>query len=349
MEDRYDFEDQNLFRLLCGIQDQEVPVLEEMLEVELIPRGHGFMIQTESEAKKDRARTFFSRVSTEFKNRAFDRFDMKYLYRVLTKENPEVSETDDFEDRSTTLFPDEPDELLEPLRQKVFTTARGRTVFPRTIRQARYVDSIRAHTITFGLGPAGTGKTFLAIAAASAMLQDATTERIILTRPAVEAGESLGFLPGDLTQKVDPYLRPVYDALYECLGMEKVHGLIASRRIEIAPLAYMRGRTLNDSVVVLDEAQNCTRAQLKMFLTRVGRNSRMVISGDESQVDLKPGMSGLVSVARMLSGIKGIGIVHFGKEDIVRNPIVERIVQAFEDYENNRNQENLQQSDNGDS
>lgn len=339
MDDRYDFENRELFRLLCGIQDQEVSSLEEMLEVELIPRGHGFLIRTEDPGRAELARAFFSRVSTEFKDRPFDRFDTRYLYRLLTKENQDSQPHDEQSRRPAsaaepvTLFPDEPDEMLEPLRQKVFVTAKGRTVYPRTIRQAKYTDSIRNETITFGLGPAGTGKTFLAIAAAAAMLQDAEIERIILTRPAVEAGESLGFLPGDLTQKVDPYLRPVYDALYDCLGMEKVHGLIAGRRIEIAPLAYMRGRTLNDSVVVLDEAQNCTRAQLKMFLTRVGRNSKMVISGDESQVDLKPGMSGLVQTAEMLKNVKGIALIHFEKEDIVRNPIVERIVQAFEKYD----------------
>ena len=217
--------------------------------------------------------------------------------------------------------------------ETVFKTINGKPIKARTERQAEYVASLLQNEITICIGPAGTGKTFLSIAAACRMFINGDKERLVLTRPAVEAGESLGYLPGDLVQKVDPYLRPLYDALYECLGTERVHDLINTRKIEIAPLAFMRGRTLNDSVVVLDEAQNCTVAQLKMFLTRLGRNSCMCLSGDVSQVDLPRGKSGLPLTVQILNNIPGIGIVRFSGEDIIRNPLIERIAQAFDEHQ----------------
>jgi phosphate starvation-inducible PhoH-like protein len=211
---------------------------------------------------------------------------------------------------------------------------RNNKVAPKTVHQKLYVDSIRSSTITFGIGPAGTGKTFLAVAAAAAALQSREVNRIILTRPAVEAGERLGFLPGDLMAKVDPYLRPLFDALHTMLEPEKVAQYLERGVIEVAPLAYMRGRTLNDSFIILDEAQNTTPEQMKMFLTRLGFGSKMVITGDISQVDLpREQQSGLVAVAEVLDGVEGIDFVRFGEQDVVRHKMVRRIVAAYDRHD----------------
>jgi phosphate starvation-inducible protein PhoH and related proteins len=210
---------------------------------------------------------------------------------------------------------------------------RSLRVAPKTVNQKRYVDSIRANTITFGVGPAGTGKTFLAVAMAAAALARHEVNRIILTRPAVEAGERLGFLPGDLMAKVDPYLRPLFDALHDMLEPEKVSQHLERGVIEIAPLAFMRGRTLNDSFVILDEAQNTTPEQMKMFLTRLGFGSRMVVTGDVTQVDLpREQRSGLVVVGDVLEAVEGIEFVRFGGEDVVRHKLVQRIVEAYDEH-----------------
>ena len=201
----------------------------------------------------------------------------------------------------------------------------------RGANQAKYLHAIATHDINFGLGPAGTGKTFLAVASAVEALNESRVQRLILVRPAVEAGEKLGFLPGDLAQKVDPYLRPLYDALYEMLGVDKVVKLLEKNVIEIAPLAYMRGRTLNDAFVILDEAQNTTIEQMKMFLTRIGFGSRAVVTGDVSQIDLPKGaMSGLIDAERVLKRVKGIAITRFTSADVVRHPLVARIVDAYD-------------------
>ncbi len=210
---------------------------------------------------------------------------------------------------------------------------RSLRVAPKTVNQKRYVDSIRRHTITFGVGPAGTGKTFLAVAMAAAALSRNEVNRIILTRPAVEAGERLGFLPGDMMAKVDPYLRPLFDALHDMLDPEKVSQHLERGVIEIAPLAFMRGRTLNDSFVILDEAQNTTPEQMKMFLTRLGFGSRMVVTGDITQVDLPPEQqSGLIAVGEVLDTVEGIQFVRFGGEDVVRHKLVQRIVEAYDQH-----------------
>jgi len=207
---------------------------------------------------------------------------------------------------------------------------RSKQVAPKTVNQKRYVDSIRENTITFGIGPAGTGKTFLAVALAAAALSRREVNRIILTRPAVEAGERLGFLPGDLMAKIDPYLRPLFDALHDMLDAEKVSTYLERGQIEVAPLAFMRGRTLNDSFIILDEAQNTTPEQMKMILTRLGFNSRMVVTGDVTQIDLpKNEGSGLVVVGDILKKIEGIEFVRFGGEDVVRHRLVQRIVEAY--------------------
>jgi phosphate starvation-inducible PhoH-like protein len=208
---------------------------------------------------------------------------------------------------------------------------RNTKIAPKTLNQKRYVDSIRRHTITFGIGPAGTGKTFLAVAMAAAALAEKEVQRIILTRPAVEAGERLGFLPGDIQAKVDPYLRPLFDALFDMLDPDRVNGYFERGVIEVAPLAFMRGRTLNDSFVILDEAQNTSPEQMKMFLTRLGFNSGMVVTGDITQVDLPTDRrSGLIVVRDILDEVQDISFVHFGGEDVVRHKLVQRIVAAYD-------------------
>jgi phosphate starvation-inducible PhoH-like protein len=215
--------------------------------------------------------------------------------------------------------------------EDVVWSHRGLRVAPKTVNQKRYVDSIRSKTITFGVGPAGTGKTWLAVAMAAAALSRNEVNRIILTRPAVEAGERLGFLPGDLMAKVDPYLRPLFDALHDMLDPEKVSAHIDRGVIEIAPLAFMRGRTLNDSFVILDEAQNTTPEQMKMFLTRLGFGSKMVVTGDITQVDLpREQQSGLIAVGEVLGAVEGVQFVRFGGEDVVRHKLVQRIVEAYD-------------------
>ena len=216
------------------------------------------------------------------------------------------------------------------LREDILLTFRGRAIRPKTAGQKRYVDAIRTHTITFGLGPAGTGKTYLAMAMAVAALKRKEVGRIILTRPVVEAGENLGFLPGSLNEKVDPYIRPLYDALFDMTDMERAQQLIESNVIEIAPLAFMRGRTLNDSFVILDEAQNTTPEQMKMFLTRLGFGSKMVITGDITQLDLPRGVSGLKGIEDILGGIEGVSFCRFSGKDVVRHSLVAAIVSAYD-------------------
>jgi phosphate starvation-inducible PhoH-like protein len=224
------------------------------------------------------------------------------------------------------------DDLLpsEVLRHEVVRGAKGKSVRPSTAGQKRYTDAIDTSIITFGIGPAGTGKSYLAVAQAVQALHRRQVNRIVLTRPAVEAGENLGFLPGDLMAKVDPYLRPLYDALYDMVGADGAQRLIANGTIEVAPLAFMRGRTLNDSFIILDEAQNTTPEQMKMFLTRIGFNSKAVITGDVTQVDLNGKRSGMADVERILNGVDGISFVYLGTKDVVRHRIVADIVAAYE-------------------
>lgn len=219
----------------------------------------------------------------------------------------------------------------------VAVTAKGRPIHPKTLGQKEYLSAIRANSITFGVGPAGTGKTYLAVAMAVKAFKSKDVSRIILTRPAVEAGEKLGFLPGDLQQKVDPYLRPLYDALYEIMGAENFMKNMEKGLIEVAPLAYMRGRTLDNAFIVLDEAQNTTPEQMKMFLTRIGYGSKAVITGDVTQIDLTEGKrSGLMEATRILSGIEGIGQITLTNKDVVRHPLVQKIILAYEKFENRK-------------
>ena len=224
--------------------------------------------------------------------------------------------------------------VSELLKDTVVYTSMGKPIRAKTLGQKRYIDAINNNDIVFGIGPAGTGKTYLAMAAAVRAFKSKEVNRIILTRPAVEAGENLGFLPGDLQNKVDPYLRPLYDALFEILGHDTYNNLFEKGLIEVAPLAYMRGRTLDSAFVILDEAQNTTNEQMKMFLTRLGYGSKAIITGDVTQIDLPRGkQSGLKTVLRILAGVKGIGITYLNKNDIVRHPLVQRIIDAYEKYE----------------
>jgi phosphate starvation-inducible PhoH-like protein len=228
------------------------------------------------------------------------------------------------------------DERPSSVTSEVMRGAKGKPIRPKTAGQRRYVEAIRRHVITFGIGPAGTGKSWLAVAMAVQALQAKEVQRIILTRPAVEAGERLGFLPGDLMAKIDPYLRPLYDALYDMLEMEGAQRLLEKGQVEVAPLAFMRGRTLNSSFIILDEAQNTTPEQMKMFLTRIGFGSRVVVTGDVSQIDVPGGRSGLVGLDRILGGIDGLGFVYLTSKDVVRHRIVGDIVAAYERNESSR-------------
>lgn len=256
---------------------------------------------------------------------------LEYLSRMVTAGDQLEDQTVDYV--IETIFADAGEELEQLDGTVIAITSRGKPIRPKTAGQRRYVEAIRKNTVTFGLGPAGTGKTFLAVAMAVEALRSKQADRIILTRPAVEAGERLGFLPGDLQSKIDPYLRPLYDALFEMLGPENYARQLERGAIEIAPLAYMRGRTLDDSYIILDEAQNTTVEQMKMFLTRLGHNSRMVVTGDPSQTDLPDGKKSGLSVAeRILSGIDGIAIHRFSERDVVRHRLVQNIIRAYEKY-----------------
>ena len=237
-------------------------------------------------------------------------------------------------------------ELAELGDECICLTAKGKPIKAKTVGQKRYVDSIRRNTIILGVGPAGTGKTFLAVAMAVRALREKQVSRIILTRPAIEAGEKLGFLPGDLQSKIDPYLRPLYDALYEMMGAENYQKLVEKGTIEIAPLAYMRGRTLDDSFIILDEAQNATPEQMKMFLTRLGFNSKAVVTGDLTQTDLpRSQKSGLSIAVKILEGIEDIGIHHFSEKDVVRHRLVQKIIEVYEKYDRDQLRREKEQSE----
>ena len=231
------------------------------------------------------------------------------------------------------------DRISELTQDVICISSKGRPIKPKTIGQKKYIESVLKNTITIGVGPAGTGKTYLAVAAAVAAFRERKINRIILTRPAVEAGERLGFLPGDLQSKVDPYLRPLYDALFDMLGAETYQKYLERGNIEVAPLAYMRGRTLDDSFIILDEAQNTSCEQMKMFLTRMGFGSKMVITGDATQIDLPADkLSGLKQAVRVLKNVEGIGICELTDQDVVRHVMVQRIIKAYADYEDARNE-----------
>lgn len=305
---------------LCGNLNEHIHQIEKSLALDIRQRGNVFQLSGDEEAVAEGARTLQS------------------LYQ-LTADGSVISpdvvhltlKESGYSAPAATLPPAPSD--LDPARPILIKTPQV-SIKPRGRHQREYVESIRQMDINFGIGPAGTGKTYLAVACAvEALLQD-QVKRVLLVRPAVEAGEKLGFLPGDLAQKIDPYLRPLYDALYEMLGFERVTRLIEKNVIEVAPLAYMRGRTLNGSFIILDESQNTTMSQMKMFLTRIGFGSTAVITGDVTQIDLPKGTrSGLVHVLKVLGNMPGIGFNFFDSKDVVRHALVQRIVEAYDEYD----------------
>ena len=296
---------------LCGPLDEHLHQIESRLGVEVRRRGNRFQIIGLPQAIK-RAETVLQELYARAQREPVDSERVHMALQALDMGAASAESTE------------------EPSDELRVRTARG-NIRARGANQTEYLNNVRTHDLTFGIGPAGTGKTYLAVACAVEALQSERVRRIVLVRPAVEAGERLGFLPGDLSQKVDPYLRPMYDALYEMLGFERVAKLIERNVIEVAPLAFMRGRSLNDSFVILDEAQNTTNEQMKMFLTRIGFGSKAVVTGDITQVDLPSSrQSGLRTVIDILRGVRGIAFTLFNSRDVVRHPLVQRIVQAYE-------------------
>ncbi|UAW99191.1 PhoH family protein [Halopseudomonas nanhaiensis] len=311
--------DSRRFANLCGQFDEHLRLIEQRLGIEVRNRANQFELIGDPEITRS-AEAVLRQLYRETRGNADLTPDTVHLFL----------QESGLENLSEARHDGQPPMVLRTKRV---------TIQPRGPNQQSYVRSIQEHDINFGIGPAGTGKTYLAVACAVDALEREQIRRILLVRPAVEAGEKLGFLPGDLSQKIDPYLRPLYDALYEMLGFEQVAKLIERQVIEVAPLAYMRGRTLNNSFIILDESQNTTLEQMKMFLTRIGFGSTAVITGDITQVDLPRGTrSGLTHVIEVLKDVKGIGFTHFRSKDVVRHPLVQRIVEAYDRFDDQQEQ-----------
>ncbi|MCA1039074.1 PhoH family protein [Bacillus infantis] len=304
-------EDPNEAIALIGNSDANLKIIEQELNVSVVTRGETIFVSGEAEAVELAGQILDKLIYVIRKGINISGRDVMYSIQMAKKGTLEY-------------FSD----LYE---EEITKNAKGKSIRVKTLGQRQYINAIKTNDLVFGIGPAGTGKTYLAVVMAVNALKNGNVKRIILTRPAVEAGESLGFLPGDLKEKVDPYLRPLYDALHDILGAEHTQRLIERGTIEIAPLAYMRGRTLDDAFVILDEAQNTTQAQMKMFLTRLGFGSKMVITGDRTQVDLPKGVrSGLIASEDILSAVKGISFSYLEQSDVVRHPLVARIISAYE-------------------
>ena len=294
-----------------GSIDENIKRIEEALNVQVVNRGTDLRVSGDEEMADKAVRTLEGLLSLASKGETIDEQRVRYLITLVNEGND--------------------DQVAQMAKDVVCITAKGKPIKAKTVGQQRYMRAIQKNTVTIGVGPAGTGKTYLAVAAAVAAFRERTVNRIILTRPAVEAGERLGFLPGDLQNKVDPYLRPLYDALYDMLGAETYQKYQERGSIEVAPLAYMRGRTLDDSFIILDEAQNTTREQMKMFLTRLGFGSKIVITGDVTQIDLpEDKVSGLKDAIRVLDGVKDIAICRLSSADVVRHALVQEIINAYE-------------------
>ena len=302
---------------LFGSFDENIKLIEKEFDVSVISRGSDLKVVGEAENVQKGARAINGLLTLINHGEALSDQNVRYVLSLVN----EGSE----------------DKLEQMTADCICISAKGKPIKPKTLGQKKYIESIRSNTITLGVGPAGTGKTYLAVAMAVTAFRAKKINRIILTRPAVEAGESLGFLPGDLQQKVDPYLRPLYDALFDMLGAENFQKHQERGDIEVAPLAYMRGRTLDDSFVILDEAQNTTTEQMKMFLTRLGFNSKMVVTGDVTQIDLPEGKrSGLKDAVKVLKNVEDIGIIRLNERDVVRHRLVQDIIKAYEKNEEER-------------
>lgn len=296
-----------------GTRDENIRLMERNLGVRTFLRHDNLEIEGDEKAVERARQIFEDYLSLQKEGHVISNADLNNFMRVVTVED------------QTTLR-----NLYLSGRQRSF----GKKILaPKTVNQRRYVEAIEKHDLTFGIGPAGTGKTYLAVAMAVSALLNKQVSRIMLTRPAVEAGEKLGFLPGTLQEKVDPYLRPLYDAMFDMIEADKVEKLLEKNTIEIAPIAFMRGRTLNDAYIIVDESQNCTPDQMKMILTRMGFNSKMVVTGDITQIDLPGGKrSGLIEVTEVLKNVEGVAFIHFDDKDVVRHSLVQRIVRAYEAY-----------------
>lgn len=296
---------------LSGVKDENLEVLEDHFQVEISLRGDEMSIVGSQQQIEKTKKVIYSLLKLIVSGVSISRRDVIYAQKLVEK--------------------DKLDQLSELYHIKIARTYNGKLIYPKTLGQKSYYYALKNNDVVFGIGPAGTGKTYLAVVFAVAALKNNEVKKIILTRPAVEAGENLGFLPGDLKEKVDPYLRPLYDALYDMLGVEQTEKLMEKGVIEIAPLAYMRGRTLEDAYVILDEAQNTTDNQMKMFLTRLGFRSKMIVTGDISQIDLpRNTTSGLIRTLDILEGVKGISFIHLSAMDVVRHPVVQRIIERYD-------------------
>lgn len=310
-------EDNEVLQNFCGWHEEHLSQIEARLGVEINHLGHAFRISGPPAVMAQAERS------------------LRDLYQLAVRELMSPERIHLYFTEQSHVLPALPTGAETPQTQMSVLRTRRKLIRARTPNQDQYVRNMHAHEINFGIGPAGTGKTYMAVARAVELLETEQVRRLVLTRPAVEAGEKLGFLPGDLAQKVDPYLRPLYDALYELLGFDKVERLMERNVIEVAPLAFMRGRTLNESCVLLDEAQNTTLEQMKMFLTRVGFGSKVIVTGDMTQVDLpSKHQSGLRQAVEVLRDVDGIGFTFFTAKDVVRHPLVQRVIEAYERFEN---------------
>lgn len=308
-------ENSKIIQEIFGDLDENIDIIKKELNINLYIRENEIKLKGDKNFVELGEKLIYHLIFLVKQENRLDKQDLKYAIELLLKGKG--------------------DDIKDLLKDVVCVTSTGKSIKPKTVGQKRYLDSIRFNDIVFGIGPAGTGKTYLAMAMAVQALKNKEVNRIILTRPAVEAGENLGFLPGDLQEKVDPYLRPIYDALFDILGTESYLRYMERGLIEVAPLAYMRGRTLDSAFVILDEAQNTTNEQMKMLLTRIGFGSRAIITGDITQVDLPRGKdSGLKTAAKVLDGVDGIDFIYLSKNDIVRHPLVRKIIEAYEKFEN---------------